>query len=171
MALIAQTCEHPDGCDKPKDSKKYIKKDGSETLHYRKYCKPHCNRIARGDKKLGSVEIAPKAKNGEGHITENGYRAYYKPNHPLAESGGKVFEHRMVLYASIGAGKHPCNWCDRILQWGADLVVDHINFKKLDNRIENLVPSCLSCNTLRFNKLIRYILDNDIITEEVLRCL
>lgn len=171
MALIAQYCEHPEGCNKPKDYRKYVKKDGTETFHYRKYCKPHCNRIARGNKQLGSVDIGSKAKNGQGHVTSNGYRAHHKPDHPLAESNGKVFEHRMILYASIGPGKHLCNWCEHTLEWGINLTVDHLNFNKLDNRIENLVPSCQSCNTLRFNKLVRYILANNIITEEVLRCL
>jgi 5-methylcytosine-specific restriction endonuclease McrA len=170
MALIAQICEHPDGCHRKKDFRFYILKDGTKTKHYRKYCKPHCNRLSR-TKTLGSVDIAHKSKGGDGHINSLGYRIHYKPDHPLADSNGRVFEHRMVLYEKIGLGIHLCHWCEDPLEWGVNLNVDHVNFKKLDNRVENLVPSCQSCNTLRFNRLIRYILDNNIITEEVLRCL
>lgn len=170
MKLVANICEHPDGCIKPKDFKKYTKKNDEVTIHYRKYCKPHCNRLAH-NKDLGTANIKDKSKSGLGNVTAKGYRKHYNPTHPLANKNGTVLEHRAVLYSELGSGRQNCHWCNDSLKWNVDLTVDHIDFDKLNNDKDNLVASCQSCNSRRFNALIRYIVGNKLVDLEVLKCL
>lgn len=72
-------------------------------------------------------------------------------NHPIANRGGWLYEHRKVLFDKIGPGPHPCHWCGVSLEWGGmkGVIADHMNRNKKDNRPENLVPSCQTCNTTR----------------------
>lgn len=168
--MLIANCEHPDGCQNLKDTTPYMCKDGTATVHYNKYCKPHRNRLSRYGN-LGPVAIRPKGKAGDGTITPKGYRDLYLPSHPLATKNGKVLEHRVVLYDKLGSGQHPCYGCSKALVWNYNLVVDHLDFDKLNNNPDNLVPSCDSCNVKRFNRLIRYILSNGIIDKEILACL
>jgi hypothetical protein len=76
--------------------------------------------------------------------------------HPVADSNGKVYVHRQVLYDEIGDGPHTCHWCKWDgLNWGINrddpsgLVPDHLNSKRDDNRAENLVPTHSWCNNNR----------------------
>lgn len=95
-----------------------------------------------------------RAKAGAGSITIHGYRMMTRKGHPIAGKNGQVFEHRVVLYDSIGPGIHPCHWCRIPVSWerphrlGA-LVVDHVDTDKLNNDLANLVPSCVMCNITR----------------------
>ena len=57
----------------------------------------------------------------------SGYIEIYCPNHPSANSGGYVLEHRLVMEKQI----------DRYLS--PDEIVHHINGNKQDNKIENLM--------------------------------
>lgn len=82
------------------------------------------------------------------------YRKRHQPDHPLAMANGYVYEHRAVLYDSIGLGPHPCHWCGGEVAWvgkcqPGELQPDHLNNDGADNRPENLVPSCRACNTTR----------------------
>lgn len=81
-----------------------------------------------------------------GHIMLTGQQ-----DHPLAGSTGRVFEHRKVLYDSIGPGPHPCHWhpqsdCGKTSLGWDEIHVDHLNDVPNDNRLENLVVSCMRCN-------------------------
>ena len=78
----------------------------------RRFCSRKC---------AGAYRRGPDA-NG----THNGYVALYLPSHPMADVGGRVLEHRLVMANHVG----------RILQ--ADEVVHHRNGMRADNRIENL---------------------------------
>lgn len=90
---------------------------------------------------------------GEGSIIPDGYRVLNLPSHPLARAQGKVPEHRVVLYAKVGPGPHPCHWCGTTLEWnataGTRINADHLDWDKLNNDPSNLVPACLNCNTRR----------------------
>lgn len=130
------TCTVP-GCDKPARSRKA------------KLCPMHYHRWYRhGDVHRVAHKTGITASKGRR------YRSRYLPDHPLAGKNGNVYEHRAVLYDKLGQGPHPCHWCDTELDWlpkgtpGA-LQVDHLNGIGDDNRPENLVPSCASCNTAR----------------------
>lgn len=133
--MADRTCTVP-GCDKTPRS-------GAAD-----WCKMHYHRWYRH----GSVDrVATRIHTGPARL----YRLLALPGHPLAEVADKVWEHRVVLYAAIGAGIHPCHWCSKSVTWElgrghADgLVVDHLNGVGNDNRPENLVPSCGVCNTTR----------------------
>ena len=60
-------------------------------------------------------------------IVRSGYRYMYLPSHPMAAKQGYFAEHRFVIEQSIG------RYLDR------KEVVHHINHKKDDNRLENLI--------------------------------
>ena len=55
-----------------------------------------------------------------------GYRYSFMPNHPFANDGRYVAEHRLVMEKKIGRYLEP------------NEIVHHRNGNKLDNRIENL---------------------------------
>lgn len=69
-------------------------------------------------------------------------------------ANGRAYEHRVVLYDAIGPGPHECHWCGTRIDWlvkgdPANLLPDHLNGDGSDNRIDNLVPSCMPCNSAR----------------------
>lgn len=104
---------------------------------------------------MGNVKGAVRGpyQTGRGFsFTGDGYRLLHNlHNHPLASVVGQVLEHRKVLYDKIGNGVHPCHWCDKLLTWGGitGIVVDHLDEVVLNNSPENLVASCVGCNTTR----------------------
>ena len=79
------------------------------------------------------------------------YEETYAPAHPLAAKSGLVFSHRIVLYAKLGPGSHPCHWCERILEWGVDLHTDHLDDDHYNHDPEMLVATCRTCNIARAN--------------------
>lgn len=102
-------------------------------------CALHLNRKKRG--------LPPHYSRQK--LAKKRYRILTRPNHPLADNRGRILEHRMVLFNSMGGGRWPCFWCGTPLEWGVNLFVDHRNHDKQDNRLENLLPSCNSCNAGR----------------------
>lgn len=131
------TCMLPE-CDKPARSNA-----GS-------LCKMHYHRQYRhGSTDKVATRSGVTASHGRRYVSK------YVPGHPLAGSNGKAYAHRLVLFDAIGPGEHACHWCDVTISWdktrGEDgvLNVDHLNAIGDDNRIENLVPCCVSCNTAR----------------------
>ena len=99
-------------------------------------------------KRHGDPLLQTKREPGQGHLRPDGYIVVYRPDHPLATKRGAVYLHRAVLYDWIGPGPHPCHWCEMVLDW-AELTADHVDWDKANNAPENLVPSCLPCNSVR----------------------
>lgn len=121
----------------------------------RGYCNRHYVRLTR----YGNALIQLHASPGAGSTNDHGYRTIYAPDHALARKDGRALEHRVVLYDAIGDGPHLCNWgCGTELDWHVHknatnfLTVDHINWERTDNRLENLVPSCNPCNAARIKR-------------------
>ena len=62
-----------------------------------------------------------------GRKNNNGYIMVYSPNHPNCDNQGYVREHRLVMEKHLG----------RLLK--KDEVIHHINHKRDDNKINNLI--------------------------------
>ena len=103
-------------------------------------CEVHYSRVRR----TGHLDLTPRIERQE----VSGYMQRKAPGHPAAGKNGWAFEHRLVVYDARGRGPHPCHWCETVLFWH-ELVIDHLNEVKHDNRLENLVVSCVSCNRAR----------------------
>lgn len=73
-----------------------------------------------------NTPVKKKNKNGEGHISTQGYVYLTKVGHPNAKNKGRIFEHTFIMSQHIG----------RPLKKGES--VHHKNGIKSDNRIENL---------------------------------
>ncbi len=135
--MAERTCTVP-GCQSPPRTGKA------------EWCKKHYHRWYRH----GGVS---RVATGSGVTASAGrrYRYVCRPQHPLADKVGRVYEHRAVLFDAIGPGNHPCHWCGRELSWSATrgdsdcLMTDHVNGIGDDNRAENLVPACVGCNNTR----------------------
>lgn len=125
-----------DGCEKP------LRSSGATM------CGMHYHRVYRH----GSPDKTARAE--QGVSLGRRYTMIHAAGHPLADKYQRVYTHRKVLYDHIGPGPHPCHWCSAPLDWTPkgepdSLQVDHLNNDGADNRIENLVPACPSCNTAR----------------------
>lgn len=106
-------------------------------------CETHYYRMRR----LGTTDLQPRIRKA---ASANGkYHAVTAKEHPLARKDGMLMEHRKVLYDRIGEAPHCCYWCGERLETWAEIVVDHLNENKLDNRESNLVASCNACNMAR----------------------
>ena len=79
-----------------------------------------------------------------------GYIWVREPSHPLATSGGLVYEHRFVFYNKHGKGPFKCHWCGKKVDWSM-LHIDHLDDDNTNNNISNLVASCPQCNQGRGN--------------------
>lgn len=104
-------------------------------------CETHYYRLRR----TGTTDVIPPKRR---YMTREGYVKILSHGHVLADKAGHVYEHRKVLFDDIGPGKHSCFWCGVVLDWDCG-IVDHLNDKKSDNRLENLVFTCNNCNRAR----------------------
>ena len=107
-----------------------------------KYCEKHYYRKRRGKDPACDPTFGYRTK------TSTGYMILRVANHPLATSNKSVGEHRAVMYNHFSGVCPDCFWCGRKLDWKF-AVVDHLNEKKCDNRVENLAVSCNRCNRAR----------------------
>ena len=90
---------------------------------------------------------------GIGYVRDNMYRENVTiKGHPLADKGGRVHKHRLVLWDKLLGRGAPCHWCYRALIWrrsrsGTDtLNADHLDGNQKNNSADNLVPACRGCN-------------------------
>ncbi|MFD8618283.1 hypothetical protein [Streptomyces sp. NPDC059513] len=112
---------------------------------------------ANPEKYAGSQRAWREANEGYTYVeTASGYVIHIGYAHPIANPSGVTPYHRIVLWNEIGPGEHECYWkCGKTVSWDVSyledvsraLVVDHLNGIRDDNRPENLVPSCQSCNS------------------------
>ena len=86
----------------------------------------------------------------------SGYVIYVGFNHPVATPKGLTRHHRMILWDKLNGKDADCAYCGKHLYWSKRapydrdaMTVDHVNSVRHDNREENLVPCCASCNTRR----------------------
>lgn len=105
-------------------------------------CEKHYGRARRG------VDLNDARPVSGRYVTAAGYIKLLRPDHPLADTHGHVFEHRVVVYDKNGGTEPSCFWCGKGLTW-KQAVVDHLNEDKADNTPSNLVCSCNDCNRAR----------------------
>lgn len=102
-------------------------------------CQLHLGRANRG---LPMDYVAPT-------LAAKRYQLRKAPGHPVADIRGRVYVHRQVLYDQTNGGRLPCFWCAAPLEWGKNLVVDHLDHDRHNNASTNLVPACNGCNAGR----------------------
>lgn len=112
-------------------------------------CAGHRGRKERAGDVAAGVPFREFAPSGAGTVDVQGYHIDRRRGHPLAMSQSRLARHRAVLYEQLGPGEHPCRWCGRLVAWGTDLNVDHLDGNKLNNEARNLVAACSSCNAGR----------------------
>lgn len=120
-----------EGCDRPARYK------GSQL------CQMHYFRLRRN----GSLELLP-VRRALRYVTSNGYVTRYMPDHPLANKGGLVFEHRFVMWPLVGPDCRPCELCGKPEAWRT-CHVDHIDEDRQNNAADNLRILCRGCNVKR----------------------
>lgn len=121
----------------------------SRNTHSPALCKMHYHRQYRH----GGVEKVAHLSGVTASLGRR-YRTVPAKGHPVAMANGQAYEHRVVLYNTIGPGIHACHWCGTEIEWASkgaprELQPDHLNNDGADNRPENLVPACRACNTAR----------------------
>ena len=105
-------------------------------------CQKHYFRFMRN----GTYDLKKQRK----YRTQNpaGYQKLYEPDHPLAEKGGDVYEHRFIVYNHYGETLPDCEICGKPTNWET-CHIDHIDCDVTNNNISNLRPLCNACNTRR----------------------
>lgn len=85
-------------------------------------------------------------------------KTIYAPNHPLVNKSKTVRKARFILWEKLGGKNAACHWCKVELVWMVTeeqrkienaLCVDHLDRDSLNDKPENLVPSCRGCNANR----------------------
>jgi hypothetical protein len=109
------------------------------------YCEMHYYRLRRtGSLDGGNVNAARGVWE-----SSTGYLCTRMNGHPWAAPDGRIYLHRAVFHESFGAGPHKCHWCMKWIKSPKQLNVDHRDGNRKNNSPNNLLPSCLGCNTRR----------------------
>lgn len=124
--------------------KRFCSVIGCDKKHEAKgFCQKHFNRFRKNQSLIDPVKT----------LNFKRYKQIRKPDHPLSCKTGAVYVHRMILYNNVQGCRLPCFWCGKPLDWfgieNEKLCVDHRDFDKHNNSVENLLPSCNSCNAGR----------------------
>lgn len=126
-----------EGCDKPR-------------WQHKRWCGSHAMRQWRyGDLESHARVAVP-------HVDRGGYTIIPTTSPAGYRDRRRGRRARVVLFEAIGDGVHACYWCSTPVDWGRTypkhsdaLTVDHVDFDPSNDAIENLVPSCVSCNVRR----------------------
>lgn len=81
-------------------------------------------------------------------------RLFGHRDHPIANAGGVVRVHRLMLWNKLQGKDSQCHWCDKDVHWFSKprLIADHLDRNTHNNAPENLVPACQRCNSSRDRK-------------------
>lgn len=119
----------------------------------RQYCSIECSKLSRKMRTSNVLNVNDNYVRIAGPMVDS---------HPIFSANGRWARlHVIVAYDKYGPGPHSCYWCGQKIDWyfGSvhasattgeyKIVVDHVNSVRIDNRSENLVLSCNSCNLRR----------------------
>lgn len=113
------------------------------------WCEMHYGRWRRnGDPERLLLDGSARTKHSHGYVK------VHRRGHPIADSSGSVYEHRLVMWEALQGQDAPCHWCAAPVRWAAGrhdadrLEIDHLG-RKDDNNLDNIVVSCHACNTAR----------------------
>lgn len=125
---------------------------------------PACDREARYKKdqlcqkhyfrkwRNGYLHLKPKVRRAPTWkaLSTSGYTIMKRPDHPIAQKQGLIYEHRLIMYAKYGEDIPPCELCGAKSDWrNRNTHIDHIDENKTNNHPSNLRVLCNSCNVNR----------------------
>ncbi len=113
-------------------------------------CDMHYSRLRRN----GIIGTLP-VKRTEKIKHSGGYVLVYAPGHVVGRGKAHVYEHRKIFYDANGEGPFKCHVCGANQTWDT-MHIDHLDDDKTNNSIDNLAPSCPTCNQGRGrHKMVR----------------
>lgn len=109
-----------------------------------KYCSQKCHYIAKqeymkgeGNHQYGLKGSLNSSWISDVRITRYGYRAIRTPDHPFRDADDYVLEHRLIAEKYLLTDENSVEVNGK-RYLSHEYVVHHINFDRLDNRVENL---------------------------------
>lgn len=126
-----------DGCDRDADYQAQC------------VCQKHYFRFMRNGyyEKKKFIEYPDRGKKYR-YSNPAGYQLIYEPDHPLAQTGGYVYEHRFVYFNQVNTIVSKCKECGNPITWDS-CHIDHIDEDVSNNHRLNLRALCRGCNVFR----------------------